>query len=597
MEQIESLVTDAQSGDEKAYEALYDRFKDMALQYAFSILGDRELAEDARQEAFIAAYCDLLSLRTPSAFPGWFKRIVQRHAITLGRGRRRLTVSLDAAQHAQTKDKSPQRVAEDAQLRDQVQARIDRLPSGERQVIELFHLQGATLREIARETDLSVQAIKSRLHRGRERLRSEYVGKVKEDLRTEKIAGDERVRREATQEAIRQFDAELENILAPPSEQQLDRAMDLTCARGRLQRFLGEMDEAVESFNTMLDRKTFGQTARYRNRLLTELGLTYVQMAEYDKARDRLERSRNALRRMKDQDELMAATMNGLGMCAWGQGNFRAARRFYEQTLEFSKRGKEKELGIEASNNLALLDWKAGKLKASLTRLREAMRGWKSIGNPYGQAATLANIAIIEELLGRFPQAERDYKGALEMASQHEFVQVQAACHTNLANLSILQESWDEALQYGKRALEAARNILDRRSEAIALENLALTHANMEHYEEARKTLKQAMKIAIRNEDQERLLSLDLVEIELDILEGKMKFTMDKLDTATQLLNKHEFYAELPRVLRLVAQAEIALGDSREAERTLRRAFRECGKQQNKSEEKRLIALEAKLKG
>ena len=55
----------------------------MALSYSYSLLGDMEMAEDARQEAFIQAYCDLVSLRNPSAFPLWFKRIIQRRCLAL----------------------------------------------------------------------------------------------------------------------------------------------------------------------------------------------------------------------------------------------------------------------------------------------------------------------------------------------------------------------------------------------------------------------------------------------------------------------------------------------------------------------------------
>ena len=71
MEPIEDIVVRAQAGDREAYDTIVRRFQDMALSYAFSILGDHDLAEDARQEAFLEAYCDLLTLREPRAFPVW----------------------------------------------------------------------------------------------------------------------------------------------------------------------------------------------------------------------------------------------------------------------------------------------------------------------------------------------------------------------------------------------------------------------------------------------------------------------------------------------------------------------------------------------
>lgn len=51
-------------------------FQDMAVGYAWSVLGDYFLAQDAAQEAFIQAYVNLPRLKEPGAFAGWLRRIV-----------------------------------------------------------------------------------------------------------------------------------------------------------------------------------------------------------------------------------------------------------------------------------------------------------------------------------------------------------------------------------------------------------------------------------------------------------------------------------------------------------------------------------------
>lgn len=76
MEELETLVAQAQKGDGRAYGTLIRRFQDMAVGYAYGILGDLHLAEDVAQEALLEAYRHLPSLRNPAAFPGWFRRIV-----------------------------------------------------------------------------------------------------------------------------------------------------------------------------------------------------------------------------------------------------------------------------------------------------------------------------------------------------------------------------------------------------------------------------------------------------------------------------------------------------------------------------------------
>ena len=63
MEQLDSLVVRARAGDLDAYGRVVRRFQDMACGYAYSILGDFHLAEDAAQEAFVEAYRCLAKLR------------------------------------------------------------------------------------------------------------------------------------------------------------------------------------------------------------------------------------------------------------------------------------------------------------------------------------------------------------------------------------------------------------------------------------------------------------------------------------------------------------------------------------------------------
>jgi DNA-directed RNA polymerase specialized sigma24 family protein len=79
MESLTSLVERARSGDLEAFTQIVCRFQAMAYGYAYAILGDLILAEDAAQEAFLEAHRKLDNLREPAAFPGWFRRIVFKH--------------------------------------------------------------------------------------------------------------------------------------------------------------------------------------------------------------------------------------------------------------------------------------------------------------------------------------------------------------------------------------------------------------------------------------------------------------------------------------------------------------------------------------
>src|SRR5689334_4382413 len=80
-----------------AFGEVVRRFQDMAYGYAYAALGDPHLAEDAVQEAFVAAWHRLDQLREAAAFPGWFRRILRTECRRLTRGKRPAMVSLEQA--------------------------------------------------------------------------------------------------------------------------------------------------------------------------------------------------------------------------------------------------------------------------------------------------------------------------------------------------------------------------------------------------------------------------------------------------------------------------------------------------------------------
>lgn len=107
MHQWRELVQKAQQGNLDAFDALVERFRDMAIGYAYSLLHDFPLAQDAAQEAFVQAYRDLGSLRCVDAFPAWFRRIVFKHCDRLTRRRCLPTIPLEAAHRLEDDARTP----------------------------------------------------------------------------------------------------------------------------------------------------------------------------------------------------------------------------------------------------------------------------------------------------------------------------------------------------------------------------------------------------------------------------------------------------------------------------------------------------------
>lgn len=182
MENLETLVREAQNDDLQAFGAIVTRFRDMACGYAHSQLGDFQLAEDAAQEAFIDAYHKLDDLREPAAFPGWFRRIVFKHCDRIRRRPSYATVPLDEAHAAPTGYVPPPK--------EDVLEAIGELPERERTVTTLFYMNGYSQQEVADFLDVPLTTVKKRLYNARQKLKEALLDTVRTALRSH--APDER---------------------------------------------------------------------------------------------------------------------------------------------------------------------------------------------------------------------------------------------------------------------------------------------------------------------------------------------------------------------------------------------------------------------
>ena len=135
-----------------------------------AILGDEADARDAAQEAFIAAWRQIRSVRDPAKFDAWLQRVAVNAARMTHRARRRRGVR-EIPQHrmgthgveAQPTDGA----AADARVLD---AALRTLDIDQRSILVLHHLEGRSVAEIAAMLDIPVGTVKSRLHTARKAL-------------------------------------------------------------------------------------------------------------------------------------------------------------------------------------------------------------------------------------------------------------------------------------------------------------------------------------------------------------------------------------------------------------------------------------------
>lgn len=166
-----------------AFGDLIRRLQDMAVGYAYSILGDFGLAEDATQEAFITAYRELASVREPNAFPSWVRRLVFTQCHRLIRGKHMKTVALEEARPIMSTKPNPTEATQTRELREQILAAIRVLPEKEREVTTLFYINGYSVAEVSEFLETPESTVKSHLHRARKKLKERMINMVAKTLK------------------------------------------------------------------------------------------------------------------------------------------------------------------------------------------------------------------------------------------------------------------------------------------------------------------------------------------------------------------------------------------------------------------------------
>ena len=168
---LAETVERAQVGEHDAFRDLVLRFQDMAVGYAYSLLGDFHLAEDAAQEAFVAVHFELKSLRTPTAFVPWLRTVVRKHCDRISRQRRVDTPLDEQDDRWGTDTPTPLDAIEGGEILSSVNRAISSLPQKQRDVVTLYYMGEQSSRQVAEFLNLPITTVKKRLHDAKPKLR------------------------------------------------------------------------------------------------------------------------------------------------------------------------------------------------------------------------------------------------------------------------------------------------------------------------------------------------------------------------------------------------------------------------------------------
>jgi RNA polymerase sigma-70 factor (ECF subfamily) len=160
----------ARRGDQAAFSHLVEAYQRPVYNLCYRMLSNAPEAEDAAQETFVRMYTKLHTYQPDRKLSSWVLSIASHYCIDRLRRRRGQWLSLDEEPMATTlpsKNRGPEDLALRAESRDEVQRLVDMLPAAYRVPLILRYWHDLSYAEIAAVMGLTVQAVKSRLHRAR----------------------------------------------------------------------------------------------------------------------------------------------------------------------------------------------------------------------------------------------------------------------------------------------------------------------------------------------------------------------------------------------------------------------------------------------
>jgi RNA polymerase sigma-70 factor (ECF subfamily) len=165
-----AIVTRVLRGDAEAFRELVERYRDQYARYALHMLGNREDAEEALQDAFTRAYRALPRCEDPERFGAWLFRILVNRCRTAGtrRGRRARTFVADEAALLGASEDHPE---DRAAWREEIDRALQRLRPEQREAFLLKYVEDMGYDEMSQLTGVGVSALKMRVMRACERLR------------------------------------------------------------------------------------------------------------------------------------------------------------------------------------------------------------------------------------------------------------------------------------------------------------------------------------------------------------------------------------------------------------------------------------------
>ena len=215
-------------------------------------------------------------------------------------------------------------------------------------------------------------------------------------------------------------------------------------------------ERALPEFERLAGEFARGPRRRDHAAALHYIGESHWRLAEFDQAREYLDRALTVERGAGDRLG-EGKTLNVLGLLEWDLGNYEQALQKFRQAGDIARALGDRKLEGATLNNVGLVQDELGEYDGSLKTYRQALDLYRDADFPRGVGDTLGNIGGVNLLLGRFREALGYYEQALAISERLESTTSMSQDHGNIGLCLLGLGEIDGALRHFDQALGLAQ--------------------------------------------------------------------------------------------------------------------------------------------
>ncbi|MGG3998439.1 RNA polymerase sigma factor [Anoxybacillus kestanbolensis] len=170
--QDEALIAKARKGDEHAFRLLIEKYSNYLFKTVYSIIRNEKDAEDVTQEVFVRIYLSLPRYQS-QGFKTWMTRIAVNYAIDVKRKMQRQREEVMESIEAEADERVEVSVMKKEE-RERIRQRLEEIPLNYRDVIYAYYIDEKSYQQIAKEQNVDVKTVETKLYRARSWLRKHW---------------------------------------------------------------------------------------------------------------------------------------------------------------------------------------------------------------------------------------------------------------------------------------------------------------------------------------------------------------------------------------------------------------------------------------